>query len=101
VTTARRSVALPNVATVAEGGVSGYEYQDWWGMFSPAATPLVVTEKLGKEVARILELSEIRQQMLGQGEEASPSSPNEFAKFVREKVETARKLATLAGIRAD
>jgi hypothetical protein len=39
--------------------------------------------------------------MLGQGEEASPSSPNEFAKFVREKVETARKLATLAGIRAD
>lgn len=101
VTTGRRSVMLPDVPTVAEAGVSGYEYQDWWGIFAPAATPRVVTEKIGKEVARILELADVRKQMLGQGEEPSPSSPDEFAKFVREKVETARNVARLAGIRAE
>jgi hypothetical protein len=64
-----------------------------------ATPPQVVIGKIGKEGARILELPDVKEQMLGQGEEASPSSPDEFAMFVRAKVETARNVATLAGIR--
>jgi tripartite-type tricarboxylate transporter receptor subunit TctC len=51
----RRSGVAPDVPTLAEAGVTGYEYQDWWGMFAPATTPRAVIDKLGKEVARILE----------------------------------------------
>jgi tripartite-type tricarboxylate transporter receptor subunit TctC len=92
---------LPDVPTVAEAGVTGYEYQDWWGMFAPVTTPRAVIDKIGKEVARIVELPDVKKQMLGQGEEASPSSPDEFARFVRAKIETARTVATLSGIRAE
>jgi tripartite-type tricarboxylate transporter receptor subunit TctC len=50
--------------------VPGYEYQDWWGVFAPSATPPAVVEKVNKEIARVLELPETKQQLLAQGAEA-------------------------------
>jgi tripartite-type tricarboxylate transporter receptor subunit TctC len=61
VTTAERSPMLKDVPTVAEAGLAGFEYQDWWGMFAPAATPRPIVEKIGREVERVLQLPEIRQ----------------------------------------
>ena len=52
-------------------------------------------------IARIVNLPDIKKQMLNQGEEATPSTPEEFTRFVRAKVETARKVVALAGIRAE
>jgi tripartite-type tricarboxylate transporter receptor subunit TctC len=100
VTTAQRSPLLQDVPTVAEAGVPNYEYQDWWGVFAPAATPVAVIDKIGKEIARVFELSDVKQQALNQGAEARPSPPADFAKFVRAKVETARQAAASANIRA-
>jgi len=101
VTTAQRTPVLPDVPTVAEAALPGYEYQDWWGAFAPAGMSKPVIDKISKEIARIVNLPDIKKQMLNQGEEATPSTPEEFTRFVRAKVETARKVVTLAGIRAE
>ena len=100
VTPVQRTPVLPDVPTIAEA-LPGYEYQDWWGVFAPATTPRPVIDKLSKETARIVELPDIRKQMLNQGEEPRPSTPEEFTRFVRAKVEYARKVVTLAGIRVE
>ena len=100
VTTAQRTAALPDVPTVAEA-LPGYEYQDWWEIFAPAKTPRPVIDKLSKETARIVELPDVKKQMLNQGEEPRPSTPEEFTRFVRAKVETAAKVVKLAGIRVE
>jgi tripartite-type tricarboxylate transporter receptor subunit TctC len=100
VTTAQRSQVLPQVPTVAEAGVPGYEYQDWWGAFAPAKTPRAVIDKIGKDIARVLEPADVAKRMLDQGTEAKPSTPDEFTDFVRAKIEAARKVAALSGIRA-
>ena len=101
VTTARRSQALPDVPTVAEGGVPGFDYQDWWGVFAPAATPRDVVDKIAKEMARILVLPDVAEQLLGQGAQASPSEPAEFTHFVQRSVGIARDVAARAGIRTE
>jgi tripartite-type tricarboxylate transporter receptor subunit TctC len=101
VTTAQRSPMLQDVPTIAEAGLPDYEYQDWWGVFAPAATPPPVIDKVGKEIARILKLPDVTKQLLSQGAEARPSTPDEFTRFVRAKVETARQVARSAAIRAE
>jgi len=101
VTTAQRSSALPDVPTVAQAGLAGYEYQDWWGVFAPAATPRTLVDKISRDIARSLQLPDVTKQLLSQGVEPSPSTPDEFAGFVRAKVEAFREVAKLAGIRAD
>src|SRR5262249_35075670 len=101
VTTTQRSPLLLDVPTVAEAGVPGYEYQDWWGVFAPAATPPALIAKISKDIGRILELSDVRKQLLDQGAEARPSTPDDFTKFVRTKIEEARHVAASANIRAD
>jgi tripartite-type tricarboxylate transporter receptor subunit TctC len=101
VTTAWRSQALPDVPTVAEGGVPGFDYQDWWGVFAPAATPRDVVDKIAKEMARILVLPDVAEQLLGQGAQASPSEPAEFTHFVQRSVGIARDVAARAGIRTE
>jgi tripartite-type tricarboxylate transporter receptor subunit TctC len=101
VTTAQRTSILQDVPTVTEAGVADYEYQDWWGIFAPSATPPAVIDKIGKEVARILETPDVKEQLLVQGAEAKTSTPVEFITFVRAKVDAAQKVAALAGIRAN
>jgi len=100
VTTAQRSPMLQDVPTVAEAGLPGYEYQDWWGVFAPAATLRAVIDKISKEIARVLELPDVTNHLRNQGAEARPSTPDEFTSFVRAKIEAARQVAASAGIRA-
>jgi tripartite-type tricarboxylate transporter receptor subunit TctC len=100
VTTAQRSPLLQEVPTVAEAGVPGFEYQDWWGVFAPAATTPAVVSKISQDVGRALEYSDVRKQLLDHGAEARPSTPNEFTKFVHSKIEEARRVAASANIRA-
>jgi tripartite-type tricarboxylate transporter receptor subunit TctC len=101
VTTAQRSPVLPDVPTVADAGVSGYEYQDWWGVFAPAKTPRHVIGKANNETARIVALPEVSKQLLNQGAEARSSTPEEFTRFVHAKIESAAKVVKIAGIRVE
>jgi tripartite-type tricarboxylate transporter receptor subunit TctC len=101
VTTATRSLALPDVPTIAEGGVQSFEYEDWWGVFAPARTPAAILARISREVARILELPDVKGQFLSQGEEPRPSTPDAFSKFLEGKIGTARKVAALAKIKVE
>jgi tripartite-type tricarboxylate transporter receptor subunit TctC len=82
ITGAKRSAALPNVPTVAESGLTGYDLTSWHGVFVPAGTPRDVIDRLQREIARVAQLSDVRQRMESTGNEAVGSTPEEFdAKF--------------------
>src|SRR6185295_10003149 len=87
VTTPRRSAVLPDVPTMAEAALPGYQFQAWFGVFAPARTPRPIVEKISGEIARIVELPDIKKQMQAQGEEGRASSPEEFSKFVRAEID--------------
>lgn len=101
VTTAQRSSVLPDIPTIAEGGVRHFTYDDWWGVFAPARTPVATVERISKEIERILDLPDLKAQMATQGEEPRPGPPDVFAKFVAAKIDTARDVAARAKIKVE
>jgi tripartite-type tricarboxylate transporter receptor subunit TctC len=86
VSTAKRSSALPEIPTVAEAGIPGFEAPNSVGVLAPAATPRDVIVKLNAEIVRILGLPEIRERLLGLGAEPVGNSPEQFAAFLREDI---------------
>ena len=101
VTTARRTPVLPDVPTMAEAALPGYEFQAWFGVFAPARTPRPIVTRIGKEISRIVDLPDIKQQMQIQGEEGRTSTPEEFAGFLRAEIEKISKIVKLAGVRVE
>lgn len=101
VTTARRSPAAPEVPTIAESGVPGYDHGPWNGMLAPAKTPTPVIAKLNAEVVKIVHAPEMRALLAGEGAEAVGNTPEAFAAII--KAETAKwaKVIKSAGITAD
>ncbi len=81
-TSAKRSAALPDVPTVAESGLAGYDLTSWHGLFAPAGTPREAIDRLQREIARVAQLPDVRQRVEGTGNESVGSTPEEFdAKF--------------------
>jgi tripartite-type tricarboxylate transporter receptor subunit TctC len=101
VTSARRSPIVPDVPTIAESGLPGYEQSAWHGIFAPAGTPAAIVGKLNDELVRILRLPEIAERLAAQGVDVVASSPAELAAFVRQDVAKYAKLVKTAGIRVD
>ena len=101
VTPAQRIALLPDVPTVAEAAIPGFEYDGWYGIVAPAKTPRVVIAKLHQEVTRILESSEIKERIVGLGGVAKPSTPEAFEKLVRDEIVTRRKVFSAAGAKAN
>lgn len=98
VTGAKRSETLPNLPTVAESGLPGYEAVGWFGLLAPAGTPKAVVAKASTDVNRVLALREIRERVLALGSEVSGNTPEEFARFIREDQAKWAKLMKEAGI---
>ena len=88
VTTAKRSPAAPELPTVDEAGVKGYEASTWFALFAPAGAPAEVVAKLSGETQRILNLPDVRDRLLGLGAQPAGCTPEELAAFV--KSETAK-----------
>jgi tripartite-type tricarboxylate transporter receptor subunit TctC len=101
VTGAKRSPSLPDIPTIAEAGVPGYEYVGWTGLAAPAATPRPIVERLHAEIARIAAGDEARQWFERSGSEAGIQSPQEFADFIRLEHTRLGKLVRDAGVRAE
>ena len=99
VTGAKRSTAIPELPTVAEAGVKGYQHASWVGMLAPAKTPKPVIDRLHAETVKILARNDIRQSFLRQGMEAEGNTPQEFAETITREVEQWKKLVTAAGIK--
>ena len=101
VSTAKRSPMFPNVPTVAEAGLPGFEYDQWYGLLVSAKTPRPVVNTLNKEVVRILNLPDIRERMLPQGASPTPTTPEAFDAFIREEVKRFAKVLIAAGARVN
>jgi tripartite-type tricarboxylate transporter receptor subunit TctC len=83
VTGVKRMPTMPDVPTIDEAGVPGYESVGWFGLVAPAAVPRDVVAKLNAEINRILQLSEVRERLLELGAEPAKTTPDEFLAFIR------------------
>ncbi|MFZ9562549.1 MAG: tripartite tricarboxylate transporter substrate binding protein [Burkholderiales bacterium] len=99
VTGAKRSTAIPELPTVTEAGVKGYQHASWVGMLAPAKTPKPVIERLHAESVKILARNEIRSSFLKQGMEAEGNTPQQFAATISREVDQWLKLVKSAGIK--
>jgi tripartite-type tricarboxylate transporter receptor subunit TctC len=99
VTTAQRTAELPNVPTLAEAGVTGFEMSTWYGVFVTAGTPPDVVAKLQTELARIIKLPDVQAKLKGLGGEPGNISPEEFSKLNRQEFERFGKLIKQANIK--
>ncbi len=101
VTTARRTPAAPDIPTVAEAGVPGYEMSQWYGLLAPAGTPTPIIERLNSEVGKALKHPELRSRLQSEGAEAVGSSPQEFGTFFKAEIAKWTRIVQRAGMRAD
>ena len=99
ITTPQRSKVLPDLPTVAESGVPGYEVVGWFAMFAPARTPMALVEKLSAEAKRGLERPDFARMAEAQGTEILGSSPQELARVVKAEVEIWHKVVGNSGIK--
>jgi tripartite-type tricarboxylate transporter receptor subunit TctC len=100
VTSAQRDPVLPNVPTVSESGVPGFEAYAWWGMLAPAKTPPAVIQRMNAEVAKILREPAIRERLAGLGMNIQASSPDELGRFVDGQMSRWAKVVKDFNIRA-
>ena len=99
-TTKGRTQALPEVPSIAEGGVAGYEATQWFGILAPAGTPRPVIDKLYQEIARGLRSADLKQRLTAEGMEVVASTPDEFGRYIRSETEKWAKVIKAAGIKA-
>jgi tripartite-type tricarboxylate transporter receptor subunit TctC len=97
----QRAVLLPEVPTVAEAGVPGYEVNVWFGMQVPAGTPKPVVDKLNRDIVTLLKEPDVVQRFRGQGVEVVASTPEQFAKLVQSEVGKWTQLIKEANIRIE
>lgn len=101
VTSAKRSSALPQVPTIAEAGLPGYEMTPWFGLFAPAGAPQAIIAKLNAEVTRIFALPDVKERLAAIGAEPMGATPEQFAALVRADVAKWTKVIQDAGIKVD
>jgi tripartite-type tricarboxylate transporter receptor subunit TctC len=99
VTTKSRSHLLPDVPTIAEAGVPGFNFPIWYGVWVPAGTPAGVVDKLAKDIARVMAAPELRAWLEEHGADRLSMAQPEFASFVVSESETAAGIAKAAGIK--
>ena len=101
ITSAKRFPSTPDVPTVAESGLPGYEAVAWYGVFAPDGTPREIVTRLSTEIVRIVRSQEVRELFLKQGAEAFATSPEEFAKIVERDVAKWAKVVKASGAKPD
>ena len=101
VTTATRSIALPDVPTIAEGGVPGYDTGVWWGLLGPAGLPADVRAKLSKDCADVVQAPGVKNRLVELGAAPIGSSSEEFAAFIKAEYEKWGPIIKAAGIKAE
>ena len=101
VTTARRSRLVPELPTMAEAGVPGFDIATWFGLLAPAGTPKDVVAKWNADVVKILDSPEMREKLTAQGAEPAPTSPAQFAAFIAAELPKYARIVKASGARVD
>jgi len=101
VTGSRRLASMPNLPTIAESGLPGYEASSWYGVLAPAGTPREIVARLNAELVKALEQPEVRTSLLAEGAEPIGGSPEQFAAHIRSEMERLGKMIREAKIRPE
>ena len=101
ITSAKRRAAVPELPTVIEGGLAGYEILIWNALFAPRATPSAIILRLNAEVNKILELPDVRESFTRQGAEVSGSTPERLAAYVASEYAKWAKVVAASGAKLD
>ena len=101
ISSARRATAVPEVPTISEAGVPGYDYASWIGLLAPAKTPAAIVARWHTEAARVMQTAEIKALLLHEGSEAVGNSPSEFGGIIKSEVERWKTVSKAAGIKAE
>ena len=101
VTTAKRSVLVPELPTLAETGLPGFDIYTWWGFLAPAGTPKEIVAKWNTEVTRILNTPDMRTFFAQQGAEPAPTTPEQFATLIRNEIPKYAKIIKDSGAKVD
>jgi tripartite-type tricarboxylate transporter receptor subunit TctC len=101
VTTLQRSPLLPQLPTISEAGLRGFDVSTWFGIFAPAGTPPDIVAKLHGEIVRILHTSETRERLATLGAEPVGNKPDEFAAFIKTEIPKYAKIIKASGAKAD
>jgi tripartite-type tricarboxylate transporter receptor subunit TctC len=101
VTTPKRAPLLPDMPTLGESGLPGFEITSWFGLMAPAATPAPIVSRLNAEVVKVLARQDIRDTLGAQGLEVSSSTPEQFAAHVKSEIAKFSRIGKAAGIKAE
>lgn len=98
VTTAKRSGLVPDLPTVAEAGLKGFEANNWYGVLVPAGTPRPIIDRLNKEITAVLNMADIKEFLFKQGLDVAPSTPEAFGAYIRSEKAQWEKVIKAAGL---
>ena len=101
VTASKRSAVAPEVPTIAESGLPGYEVENWYGVLAPPGTPKEIVNKLNTEIIKLLQTQDIKERLSNQGFEILQSTPEQFAAFIKLELVKWAKVVKLSGAKAD
>jgi tripartite-type tricarboxylate transporter receptor subunit TctC len=101
VTTAERSKLAPDLPTMAEAGLPGFDISTWFGLFAPAGTPKDVIAKWNAEVVKILNSPDMRERLTAQGAESAPTTPEQFAAFIQSEIPKYARIVKISGAKVD
>ncbi|MDW3685530.1 tripartite tricarboxylate transporter substrate binding protein [Cupriavidus sp. CV2] len=101
ITGAKRSSLLPNVPTVAESGVPGFETLAWNGLMAPANTPKPIIDKLNAEIHKALDAPDMKERLRAQGFEPSPGTPEQFGALIRSEIDRWAKVVKTSGAKVE
>ena len=101
VTTAKRAAALPDVPTMVESGVAGFDISTWYGLFLPAKTPRPVVDRLNSVITKALASEDMKKRLARLGGEAAPCSPEELGALVKSELAKYAEIVKVSGARVD
>ena len=101
VTGAQRSKLMPDLPTIAEGGLPGYNASGWYGFVAPAAVPKDIVARLATDIARVLRMPDVVERLSGQGAEPVGGTPEQFGAFIRTEIDKWTRLVKTANMKAD
>ena len=101
VTSAKRIAALPDIPTIAETGLPGYEVTNWYGVMAPAGVPKDVLGKLHGDLVKVMKQPDVQQRFAAEGGDATPNTPEQFAAFIRNEIAKWGKAVRESGAKVD
>ena len=101
VTTAERSILIPELPTMSEAGLPGFDISTWYGLFAPAGTPPAIIAKWNADVTRILTTPDVRTKLMADGAEPAPDTPDQFAQMIARELAKYARIIKASGAKVD